>query len=68
MDQYQKIRGISKHQRFAEGLLSGYINPLETAGLKREELDRIFKELQTMDEATFRQKVWVRTQHPAPKN
>ncbi|KAK4461449.1 hypothetical protein QBC42DRAFT_287544 [Cladorrhinum samala] len=58
VDQYQKIRAISKHGRFADGLLTGYIDPTETAGMKREELDRILKELQTMDEATFRHKVW----------
>jgi len=68
VDQYQKIRAISKHGRFADGLLTGYIDPTETAGMKREELDRILKELQTMDEATFRHKVWVRTQHPGPRN
>ncbi|KAK3997257.1 protein chromatin remodeling 20 [Cladorrhinum sp. PSN332] len=66
VDQLQHFIGISKKQRFAEALLSGYIKPQAVTEMKRQELVRMSTHFDAMEEATFRQTVWVRPQSLPP--
>ena len=59
MDKMQNINKISRNPRFAEAMLSGYLEPEHLASLTRLEMEGISDSLTRIDEGEFKQRVWT---------
>ena len=59
MDKMQNINKISRNPRFAEAMLSGYLEPEQLASLTRLEMEGISDSLTHMGEGEFKQRVWT---------
>lgn len=59
MDKVQNVKRFSRNRRFAEAMLSGYMDPEQLASMTRLEMDWISNTLGNLSEAEFRQRVWT---------
>jgi hypothetical protein len=59
MDKIQNMKKCSRNPRFAEAMLSGYMEPEQLASLTRPEMEEISATLNGMAEGEFRQRVWT---------
>ncbi|AEO57689.1 hypothetical protein MYCTH_2304143 [Thermothelomyces thermophilus ATCC 42464] len=59
MDKIQNVKRFSRNPRFAEAMLSGYMDPEQLASMTRLEMDEISTTLNSLSEAEFRQRVWT---------
>ncbi|KAL1837033.1 hypothetical protein VTJ49DRAFT_4344 [Mycothermus thermophilus] len=59
LDKLQNLRRFSRDSRFAEAMLSGYMEPEQLASLSRAEMERISRSLNQLEEAEFKHKVWT---------
>ncbi len=58
-DKLQNIAKVSRNERFAEAMLSGYLEPEQLASMTRLEMDEVSKSLSDMSLAEFKQRVWT---------
>ncbi|KAK3302120.1 uncharacterized protein B0T15DRAFT_292378 [Chaetomium strumarium] len=59
MDKMQNLKKFSRDPRFAEAMLSGYMEPEQLASLTRLQMERIATSLSGLAEAEFKQRVWT---------
>ncbi|KAK4044035.1 hypothetical protein C8A01DRAFT_12521 [Parachaetomium inaequale] len=59
MDKIQNMKKCSRNPRFAEAMLSGYMEPEQLASLTRPEMEEISASLNGLAEGEFRQRVWT---------
>ncbi len=59
MDKMQNIKKSFRNPRFAEAMLSGYLEPEQLASLTRLEMEGISDSLTRMGEGEFKQRVWT---------
>ncbi|KAL2164509.1 hypothetical protein VTH06DRAFT_3725 [Thermothelomyces fergusii] len=59
MDKIQNVKKFSRNRRFAEAMLSGYMDPEQLASMTRSEMDEISNTLNSLSDAEFRQRVWT---------
>jgi SNF2 family DNA or RNA helicase len=59
LDKIQNLKKCSRNPRFAEAMLSGYMEPAQLASLTRAEMEAITATLDGMAEPEFKQRVWT---------
>ncbi|KAG7290545.1 hypothetical protein NEMBOFW57_000548 [Staphylotrichum longicolle] len=59
MDKLQNMKKFARNPRFAEAMLSGYLEPEQIASLTRLEMEKIAASLSGMAEGEFKQRVWT---------
>ncbi|KAK4157887.1 hypothetical protein C8A00DRAFT_11284 [Chaetomidium leptoderma] len=59
MDKLQNVKKCSRNPRFAEAMLSGYMEPEQLASLTRLEMEGISASLDGMAEDEFKHRVWT---------
>ncbi|KAL2020259.1 hypothetical protein VTK56DRAFT_8583 [Thermocarpiscus australiensis] len=59
MDKMQSLQKCSRNPRFAEAMLSGYVEPEQLASMTRLEMEEMSVSLNGMAEADFKRLVWT---------
>ena len=59
MDKLQNMKKFARNRRFAEAMLSGYLEPEQIASLTRLDMEKISASLSGMAEGEFKQRVWT---------
>jgi SNF2 family DNA or RNA helicase len=59
LDKIQNLKKCSRNPRFAEAMLSGYMEPAQLASLTRTEMEAITATLDGMAEEVFKQRIWT---------
>jgi superfamily II DNA or RNA helicase len=58
-DKMQNLSKVSRNERFAEAMLSGYLDPEQLASMTRLEMEEISRSLSGMSPGEFKQRVWT---------
>ncbi|KAH6636616.1 hypothetical protein F5144DRAFT_187165 [Chaetomium tenue] len=59
MDKIQNVKKCTRNARFAEAMLSGYMDPEQIASMTRLEMEEVSAALNSLAEAEFKHRVWT---------
>jgi SNF2 family DNA or RNA helicase len=59
MDKIQNVKKCTRNARFAEAMLSGYMDPEQLASMTRLEMEEVSAALNGLAEGEFKQRVWT---------
>ncbi|KAK3295987.1 uncharacterized protein B0H64DRAFT_160624 [Chaetomium fimeti] len=59
MDKIQNVKKCTRNARFAEAMLSGYMEPEQLASMTRLEMEEVSAALNGLAEGEFKQRVWT---------
>ncbi|EAQ90939.1 hypothetical protein CHGG_02874 [Chaetomium globosum CBS 148.51] len=59
MDKIQNVKKCTRNARFAEAMLSGYMDPEQLASMTRLEMEEVSAALDSLAEAEFKHRVWT---------